>query len=327
LDPNPSTGESLNVASRSGIPGRTLRIGLVVAVAAVAGLVTGGVVLLTRDDGGGGEATAGRKPLSGTPPVVVDVGKAELKNLPASDLRRRVAAILTRDDERRRAESIAALRALPQGEPVVAMGLGLAQLWAGDATAAQATLERVKALDPYGYYGTNADNLLHLNEVPGYPPWLTTLRPAGLSAAELRARTKAHPDDARAWLALAAAIQQDDRAGAIAAAKRAFRLDPGNISARVAVAVLPFDKDKPMTTLSSLMNLLQSAPNDDAEVRVHVGLVFFWLKDTTDAAAQFRQVLADDPHGIYAQVAGVFANCIENQATCGKTGSDPNFSR
>ena len=316
---------------------------------------------------------------------------------------------MVRDDESRRAESIAALKALPQDEPVVSMALGLAQLWAGDATAAQASLERAKALDPYGYYGTNADNLLHLNEAPGYPPWLTTARPAGVSVADLRARTKAHPDDARAWLALAAALENRDRLGAIAAAKRAFDLDPGDPSARIAVTVLPFDKDKPGDALAGLMRVLQASPdadaevrrartkarpNDarawlalaaalenrdrlgaitaakrafaldpgdpsariavtvlpfdkdkpgaalaglmrvlqaspdaDAEVRVHVGLVFFWMKDETDAAAQFRQVLKDDPHGIYAQVAGVFTKCIETPASCATTGSDPNVAR
>jgi tetratricopeptide (TPR) repeat protein len=327
MDPNPSTGESLNVAPGPRIPGRNARVALVVAVAAVAGLVTGGIVLVTRGGDGGATAQAPPKPLTGTPPLVIDVGAKELRRLPADDLRRRVAAIMVRDDESRRAESIAALKGLPQDEPVVSMGLGLAQLWAGDATAAQASLERAKTLDPYGYYGTNADNLLHLNEAPGYPPWLTTARPAGVSVADLKARAKAHPGDAQAWLALAAALENRDRLGAIAAAKRAFDLDPGDPSARIAVTVLPFDKDKPGDALAGLMRVLQASPDADAEVRVHVGLVFFWMKDETDAAAQFRQVLKDDPHGIYAQVAGVFVDCIENQGTCGKTGSGTNLSR
>jgi tetratricopeptide (TPR) repeat protein len=328
MDPNPSTGESLNVASGPRIPGRNARIALVVAVAAVAGLITGGIVLVTRGgDGGGAAAPAPSKPLTGIPPLVIDVGAEKLRQLPADDVRRRVAAIVLRDDDSRRAESIAALKALPQDEPVVPMALGLAQLWAGDAAAAQASLERAKALDPYGYYGTNADNLLHLNEARGYPPWLTTARPAGVPVADLRARTKARPNDARTWLALAAALENRDRLGAIAAAKRAFALDPGNPSARIAVTVLPFDKDKPGAALAGLMRVLQASPDADAEVRVHVGLVFFWMKDETDAAAQFRQVLKDDPHGIYAQVAGVFTKCIENPTSCATTGSDPNVAR
>ena len=287
-------------------------------VAAVAGLATGGIVLVTRGGGDGGGATAAKpKPLEGTPPLVIDLKPAALRRLPADDVRRQVAAIMRRDDDAsRRAASIAALQALPQDEPVVGMALGLAQLWAGNAAAAEATLKRVKLLDPYGYYGTNADNLLHLNEVPGYPPWLTTARPAGASVADLKARTQARPNDPAAWLALAAALEQRDRGGAIVAARKAFALDPSDVSARVAVTVLPFDKDQPGDALAGLMRVLQSTPGADAEVRVHVGLVFFWMKDDTDAAAQFRQVLADDPHGLYAQVAGVFSRCIENPTSC-----------
>ena len=90
--------------------------------------------------------------------------------------------------------------------------------------------------------------------------------------------------------------------------------------------MLPFDKDQPGDALAGLMRVLQSTPGADAEVRVHVGLVFFWMKDDTDAAAQFRQVLADDPHGLYAQVAGVFSRCIENPTSCATTGSDPNVA-
>jgi tetratricopeptide (TPR) repeat protein len=258
---------------------------------------------------------------------VLDVKPAELAKLPADDVRRQVAAIIRRDDDSRRQESIAALQALPQNEPAVGMALGLAQLWAGDTTAAATTLERVKRLDGYGYYGTNADNLLHLNEAPGYPPWLLTGAPRGASVAELKARTQARPRDADAWLALAAALENRDREAAIGAAKRALSLDPNDVSARIAATVLPFDKDNPGTALSGLMQILQSSPADDAEIRVHIGLVFFWMRDEQDAAAQFRQVLNDDPHGVYAQVAGVFTRCIDNPTACrATTGSDPNVA-
>jgi hypothetical protein len=52
------------------------------------------------------------------------------------------------------------------------------------------------------------------------------------------------------------------------------------------------------------------------------------MRDTQDAAAQFRQVLNDDPHTVYGQVASVFTRCIDTPDSCtgGKTGSDPNFS-
>ena len=323
------TGESLNVGPGPRIPGKRARIALAVGVAAVAGAITGGLVLVTRGGGGdGGSAPAPEKPLQGTPPLVIDVRPAALRTLPADDVRRQVAAIIRRDDESRRSESIAALQALPQDQPVVGMALGLAQLWAGDTAAAAATLQRVKKLDGYGYYGTNADNLLHLNEAPGYPPWLLTGAPHSASVADLRARTQSRPRDAKAWLALAAALENPDRSAAIAAAKRAFALDPNDVSARIAVTVLPFDKDNPGAALSGLMRILQSSPADDAEIRVHVGLVFFWMRDEQDAAAQFRQVLNDAPTGVYAQVAGVFTRCIDNPASCtsGKSVPGTNLS-
>ena len=146
--------------------------------------------------------------------------------------------------------------------------------------------------------------------------------------ADLRARTKANPRSAAAWLALAAALENTDRGGAIVAAQKALGLDPNSVSARIAVTVLRFDKDNPGAALSNLMRILQSSPADDAEVRLHVGLLFFWMKDDQDAAAQFRQVVNDDSHGLYAQVAGVFARCIDDPNACrATTGSDPNVAR
>ena len=145
MDPNPSPGESLNVAPAPRIPGRSARVALVVAVAAVAGLVTGGIVLVTRGGDGGGATAASETARPGRRRSSSTSEPKALRRLPADDLRRSVAAIMRRDDDAsRRAESIAALQALPQDEPVVAMALGLAQLWAGNATAAEASLERAK---------------------------------------------------------------------------------------------------------------------------------------------------------------------------------------
>ena len=73
MDPNSGSGESLNVARGPRIPGRSVRIAVVVGLAAVAGLVTGGVVLVTRDArNGSGGAAAPPKPLTGTPPLVIN---------------------------------------------------------------------------------------------------------------------------------------------------------------------------------------------------------------------------------------------------------------
>jgi tetratricopeptide (TPR) repeat protein len=323
LDPNSPAAESLNARTERRIPAsRQARLLLVVAIALGAGLVTGGALLVTRSDGGGGggspDATA--HPLKGRPPLVIaPTGVPD-------GLRRRVTAIIRSDDAAHRTQAIAALRKLPQDQPVVVMALGLAQLWAGDVGAAQASLEKVKALDPYGFYGTNADNLLHINrEARGYPPWVSAARPRGASVADLRARTRAHPSDASAWLGLAAALERTDRVAAIAAAKRALALEPADVSARVAALVLPFDKDNPMLALNGLRDVVQEHPGSPEAV-FHLGLVYYWLLDDADAQAQFRQVISAAPNSAYGQIAAVFSHCIDSRGTCkaaGSAGSSP----
>jgi tetratricopeptide (TPR) repeat protein len=193
----------------------------------------------------------------------------------------------------------------------------MAQLWAGDPKAAEQSLERVKLLNPYGYYGTNADNLLHLNrEVSGYPPYFPPTAPHG-SLGSLDAAVKAHPESASAWLALAAALERSDRLAAAQAAKKAAALDPNGISEQVASAMLGFNKDRPMDSLQPLMTLTsQPGVQQNPEVRFHLGILYFWLRDGQDAAAQFRQVVQDAPKSRYAQVAQVFQTCIESKAEC-----------
>ena len=83
--------------------------------------------------------------------------------------------------------------------------------------------------------------------------------------------------------------------------------------------MLGFDKENTATSLGNLMTLAQAHPRN-AEIRFHVGLLFFWLKDRQDTIAQMRQVLANDPHGPYSAVAKVFIACLDNPngAACTK---------
>src|SRR6185437_2147274 len=182
MDPNfPS--ERANVGPPVRIPTGRRRLILVAVVALVAGGVAAAAVIATRG-GGSSPATTSAQRLSGQPPLVLQlpgaaVGKgnaavyaAARQRLPAGDVRLSVARAIMAYDPAHRARTVAALERLPQRNPAVAFALGMAQLWAGDPKAAEQSLERVKQLDPYGYYGTNADNLLHLNrEVTGYPPY------------------------------------------------------------------------------------------------------------------------------------------------------------
>src|SRR5262245_51066511 len=231
MDPNfPS--ERANVGPPVRIPTGRRRLILVAVVALVAGGVAAAAVIATRG-GGGGPAKTTSAPLQGQPPLVLQlpgaaVGKgnaavyaAAKQRLPAGDVRVSVGRAIMGYDPAHRARTVAALERLPRSNPAVVFALGMAQLWAGDPKAAEASLERVKQLNPYGYYGTNADNLLHLNtEVRGYPPYFPPDAPHG-SLKSLDAAVKAHPESAAAWLALAAGLQRSDRLAADQAARKA----------------------------------------------------------------------------------------------------------
>jgi tetratricopeptide (TPR) repeat protein len=328
MDPNfPS--ERANVGPPVRIPaGRRRRLVLVAVVALVAGGVAAAAVIATRG-GGGGPATTAAKPLAGRPPLVIQlpgpsagrgnaaVYAAAQKRLPAGDVRLQVARAVMEYDPAHRGRTVAALERLPQKSPAVVFALGMAELWAGQPKAAQASLERVKQLDPYGYYGTNADNVLTLGrEVAGYPLYFPPSTTGG-SLKALRRATVAHPASAAAWLALAAGLERSDRLAALQAARKAASLEPNGVSEQVAVAVLGFDKERPMGSLQALQTLTsQPGVQGNAEVRFHLGLIYFWLKDGQDAAAQFRQVVQDDPGGYYAQVAHIFETCIDDKAAC-----------
>ena len=81
--------------------------------------------------------------------------------------------------------------------------------------------------------------------------------------------------------------------------------------------MLAFDKERPMGSLQTLQALTsQPGGQQNPEVRFHLGVVYFWLKDGQDAAAQFRQVTQDAPGSGYAQVAHVFETCIDDKAAC-----------
>lgn len=326
MDPNfPS--DTPNVSSGVGIPAGRRRLLLVVAVALVAGAVAAASVIATR--GGGTHHAAAAKPLGGSPPLVLDlpgpavkggnaaVFAAARKRLPAGDVRLAVGRVILAYDPAQRARTVAALRRLPQQSPAVVFALGMAELWAGDPHAAELTLNQVKALNPYGFYGTTADNLLHLDtEAKGYPPFF---RPSSQprSLAALRAAVHTHPTSAAAWLALAAGLQRSDRLAALHAARRAAGLDPAGVSEQVAVAVLGFSKDHPATSVGTLGTLAsQTQTQQNPEVRFHLGLLFFWIFEGQDAAGEFRQVQDDAPHSFYAKIAHVFERCIDSPAAC-----------
>jgi tetratricopeptide (TPR) repeat protein len=331
MDPNfPS--EVGNAGRGVRIPAGRRRAILIGAVAVLAGVIAVTAVLVTQ--GGGGTPKSGPKPLAGRPPLFLQLPGPPVKGgadavyaaaqarLPASDPRVAVARAIAGYTLATRARTVAALERLPQSNAAVVFELGLAQLWAGDPHSAAATLERVKQLDPYGYYGTNADNLLNLNEVRGYPLYFPPVS-SGKKLAVLRAAVKRNPGSAAAWLQLAVALERGDRLEAIRDAKRAAALDPNGVAGQVAVTVLGFNKDRPMDAISTLGQLATDpATQKDPAVHFHLGELYFWIRDSQDAIAQFSQVEQDArPTDFYRQIAHVFAACINSSAACQKLGS------
>jgi tetratricopeptide (TPR) repeat protein len=326
MDPNFSS-DVPNVGSGVRIPNGRRRLILVTAVAVAAGVIAAVAVLVTHGGGGDGAAKATTaKPLTGRPPLFLDlpgptvrggnaaVYAAARRRLPAGDVRLAVARAIVAYSPAHRDRTLAALRRLPQRDPAVVFALAMAQLWAGQPQVAALTLERVKVLNPYGYYGTNADDLLHLgHEAPGYPPYFPPSS-IGRSLRALQAAVAASPTSSGAWLALAARLEGTDRLAAQRDALQAARLNPQGISEQVAVAVLGFDKDAPMKALQTMLTL--ASETQDPEVLFHLGLVYFWMQDRQDAAGEFSQIESDAPHSHYAPIAHVFAQCIASPATC-----------
>lgn len=332
MDPKPTAITDVNGAPSGGIPriSRT-RVLILVGIALAIGAVV--AVIAWQSAGSGTPTSATTKPLAGLPIAVIElpganppaqshtaaVAAAAHRLLPAGDVRTRVADLLAHDTAARRQATIDALERLPQSSPAVVMGLGAAQLWAGQVHTAVATLERVKQMDPYGFYGTRADDLLNFREYPGYPQYTLPSKPPAQTLEQLQAAVKRHPADAQAWVRLAWKLQNTDRARAIVAARRAQALAPAAVSTQVAANVLSFDKDNPSQSMGSLMKVLRAHPTS-AQVLYHAGLLFFWIRDPTDAVGEMRELVTQAPHSPYAAAARVFIACLGNPsgAACRK---------
>jgi hypothetical protein len=328
MDPNSSAVEGSNVGRSAPIPGgRRRRLALLAAAAIVAGGVVAGIIVWQSRGGSQAPPQAVAHPLAGKPPVVIRmpgrpvpashpraVLAAAVSRLPAGDVRIAVARAMVGYSAATRQSTLAALGRLPRNDPAVAFNLGVAELWAGRPAAATLELKRVRVLDPYGYYGTNADNLLHPDEVRGYPPYVYPGPAPQGSPAQLEAAARAHPSATR-WLKAAVRVEAVNRLQAIADAKRALALDPVGLAPQVASAVLGFQKDNPMASITTLTQLAGNDPKN-TEVRFHLGLLYFWIRSGGDAAAQMRLVRADAPKGPYATLAQVFEQCIPDPGHC-----------
>jgi tetratricopeptide (TPR) repeat protein len=299
-------------------------------------LAAGGTVALavvTASHKGGGEQV---QPLTGKPPLVLDLG---VRVDPEARALRRAERLY--DQERHAAAGrifarydspgaqigaafaswpvtgLAKLERLALERPrdsLVLLHLGFANLWAGRREEATTAFRDASQAQPDSPSAQRADTALHPNFPPGQPFFVPSFRPpAGLSALSspdqlaTLARNARQPDvHAKILYGLA-----QQRLGRRLSARReydaAVRLAPQDPEALVAAAVSRFDKSKPSESFSRLGPLTRRFPKA-ATVRFHLGLLLLWLArsqpgSVEEGKRQLRLARAQEPDSPLAREA------------------------
>jgi tetratricopeptide (TPR) repeat protein len=282
------------------------RARIIVIAGAAACLAAGGTVALAviTSNGKGGNANK-PVPLTGTPPLALDLGvrtDPEARALRRAEglysQKRRAAAgrIFARFDSPAAQigaafsmwpdDGLAKLEQLAKEHPddsLVQLHLGYANLWAGKSEEATAAWKRATSAEPDTMSAQRADDALHPGFPPGEPVFVPGFAPparlANLSPPRqfaLLERDAARPD-AQAKLLYGVALQ---RLGRRLSARRQYdeaaRLAPHDPETQVAAAVGRFDKTNPSAAFSRLGPLSKRYPRA-ATVRFHLGLMLLWL--------------------------------------------------
>jgi tetratricopeptide (TPR) repeat protein len=281
------------------------RARIIVIAGAAACLAAGGTVALAviTSNGKGGKENK-PVPLSGAPPLALDLGvrtdpeATSLRRAERLYPKRRAAAgrIFNRYHSPAAqigaafsawpGSGLATLRRLAQEHPqdsLILLHLGYANLWVGDTEQATAAWRRATSAQPDTMSAQRADDALHPGFPPGEPLFVPSFAPPARLARlspprqfELLANDAAK-QDAHAKLLYGVALQ---RLGRRISAQRQYeaaaRLDPGDPETQVAAAVGRFDKTKPSAAFSRLGPLTKRYPHA-ATVRFHLGLMLLWL--------------------------------------------------
>ena len=306
------------------------RVRLLVAAAATAAAgMAAGVALM---------AAGGDEPPGEPPPLELGVVLAdgpEAAALQAAErlyetgdragARARFEAVLARDPSSIAAAVGAAVAAWPDGtierleelaaehpsSGVVRLHLGLAFYVEGDEGGARGEWREAERRDPDSEAAIRAEDLLHPEMPPGRPFFVPSQGSlaAGLEGlspseqlAELEARAQAGgvPD----WLLYGAVLQRLGRpVSARAAFDRAVELDPSDLAAQTAAAVVRFDKDDPSAAFSRLGPLASANPRS-AVARFHLGLMLLWLQQVEEARRQLTTAQESGVASIWGREAG-----------------------
>jgi tetratricopeptide (TPR) repeat protein len=322
---------------------RRTRVFLVVVIAALvaAGAAIAAALVLGSDEEKGGVR-------EGAPPLVLDLG---LRTDPEATALRRAEGLYTNrkraDAERifarydsppaeigaafskwpeRTVSKLERLAAEHPRDSRVLLHLGFARFWVGrDNEALQAWREAAR-VQPDSPSAGRADDVLHPNFprgrphfIPsfGAPPSLTGLSaPRQFATLARRARTR----DVKAKLLYGLALQ---RLGHRLSARRqydaAVRLEPRNPEARVAAAVVRFDKARPSIAFSQLGPLTRRFPRAQS-VRFHLGLMLLWLAraqpgSVEQGKAQLQRARALGPSTVLGREAKRLLDSLEGAET------------
>ena len=313
------------------------RTRVIVVVVAVAALAAGGAValaLLTASHKGG--VAQPLQPLTGTPPLVLDLGVRvdpearalrRAERLYAQKHRAAAGRIFDRysspaarigaafagwpDTSLAKIEHLALER---RRDSLVFLHLGYANLWAGRTKEATAAWREAAQAQPDSASAQRADDALHPNFPPGQPFFTPSFPPPlGLAVlsppAQLASlKREANRPNVHAKLLYGLALQ---RLGHRLSARReydaAVSLAPKDPEALVAAAVSRFDKSSPVGAFSRLGPLTQRFPKA-ATVRFHLGLLLLWLArsqpgSVTEGKRQLRLARAAEPGSPIAREA------------------------
>lgn len=322
---------------------------MIVIAGAAAALAAGGTVALavvTASHKGGAEQA--QQPLTGTPPLVLDLG---VRDDPEARALRRAERLYS---QKRRAAagrifgrynspaarigaafsawpdtSLAKLERLAlerRRDSLVFLHLGFANLWAGRTKEATAAWRKAAQAQPDTASAQRADDALHPNFPPGQPFFVPSFQPpVGLGAlsppAQLAALARdARRSDAHAKLLYGRVLQQlGHRLSARREYDAAARLAPQDPEALVAAAVSRFDKSRPAEAFSRLGPLTRRFPKA-ATVRFHLGLLLLWLAQAQPGSVeegkhQLRLARAQDPGSPLAREAKKLLDRLKNVQT------------
>ncbi|HET7856793.1 MAG TPA: tetratricopeptide repeat protein [Gaiellaceae bacterium] len=324
-----------------GARGRVLAI--VIAVAALAASATVALAVLTSED-----ARHGPGPREGVPPLALDLGVRtdpeavalrRGERLYAAERRHEAERIFGRYDSPE-ARVGAALSEWPDSsldrlerlgadhprDAFVQLHLGLARLWAGEDSGALTAWRAAARVQPDSPSAIRADDLLHPNFPRGRPFFVPSFSPpprvARLSPPRQLAflQARARGGGVREKLLYGLALQ---RLGRPVSARReydaAVRLAPGDPDARVAAAVVRFDKARPSDAFSRLGPLTRRFPRAQT-VRFHLGLLLLWLARVQPGAveegkSQLRRARALAPGSRLGREATTLLDSLESNGT------------